>query len=258
MGKPQRSQRTQRREGNREDREHFCNGLGLQATDHFPSKQVWIRAWSQPTPMARSKTPPRPLREAFRMGKPQRSQRTQRRGGNREDREHFCNGLGLQATDHFPSKQVWIRAWPQPTPMARSKTPPRPLRETLWMGKPQRSQRTQRRGGNREDREHFCNGLGQQVTDHFPSKQVWIRAWSQPTPMARSKTSPRPLRETLWMGRSGWESGYLYGRPLPQQKNHAPTSGRGDDPSLDLRAFSIPRARRSKPCRSDQNQVPEL
>ena len=148
------------------------------------------------------------------MGKPQRSQRTQRRGGNREDREHFCNGLGLQATDHFPSKQVWIRAWPQPTPMARSKTPPRPLREAFRMGKPQRSQRTQRRGGNREDREHFCNGLGQQATDHFPSKQVRIRAWPQPTPMARSKTPPRPLREALRMemGRSGWESGNLFGR----------------------------------------------
>ncbi|HCF94140.1 MAG TPA: hypothetical protein DEW46_03690, partial [Verrucomicrobia bacterium] len=58
--------------GDREDKESaFCDCLGLRATNNpkIPSqKKVWIRAWALPTLVARSKTPPRPLREAFRMG----------------------------------------------------------------------------------------------------------------------------------------------------------------------------------------------
>ena len=56
----------------------FSDGLGLgqQATDTHPSQNKgWIRAWTQPTPTARSKTPPRPLREAFRMGSISRESR---------------------------------------------------------------------------------------------------------------------------------------------------------------------------------------
>ena len=42
------------------------------------------------------------------------------------------------------------------------------------------------------------------------------RAWTLPTPMARSKPPPRPLREALRgrMEMPGWESGYPFGRPL--------------------------------------------
>ena len=41
-------------------------------------------------------------------------------------------------------------------------------------------------------------------------------AWNLPTPIGRSKTPPRPLREALRirMEKPGEESGYLFGRPL--------------------------------------------
>jgi len=43
----------------------------------------------------------------------------------------------------------------------------------------------------------------------------WTTALGLPTNMACSKTPPRPLREAfrMGMGRAGWESGYLFGRP---------------------------------------------
>jgi|LFRM01.1.fsa_nt_gb hypothetical protein len=49
----------------------------------------------------------------------------------------------------------------------------------------------------------------------FP-KNVGGRAWNLPNPIGRSKTPPRPLREVfrIRMGKSGWESGYLFGQPL--------------------------------------------
>jgi hypothetical protein len=57
------------------------------------------------------------------------------------------------------------------------------------------------------------NGMSQNST-----KKVGVRALTLPTPMGRSKTPPRPLREALQirvgMERSGWESSYLFGRPL--------------------------------------------
>ena len=56
-----------------------------------------------------------------------------------------------------------------------------------------------------------------------------IRASTQPTPVARSKTPLRPLREALRirMERSGWESAYLFGRPLAICLPHTP-KGKGD------------------------------
>ncbi len=187
----------------------------------FPSKQVWIRALVPTHPHGQVENATASSAGGSPDGDGEDSRRgaeARRRGGNREDREHFCNGLGQQATDHFPSKQVWIRAWPQPTPMARSKTPPRPLREALRMGMGRTRAEAQRRGGgNREDQDRICFLQRPWTAGNGPpSKQVWIRAWPQPTPMARSKTPPRPLREALrmgmGMGRSGWESGNLFGR----------------------------------------------
>ena len=45
----------------------------------------------------------------------------------------------------------------------------------------------------------FCNYLGLQKMDfsNILPKKVWIRALALRPPMAKSKTSPRPLRETL-------------------------------------------------------------
>lgn len=54
-------------------------------------------------------------------------------------RSTFCNCLEQQATAP-PSRKVWIRAWLPATPMARSNTPPRPLRETSGHEQAKRSQ----------------------------------------------------------------------------------------------------------------------
>ena len=59
----------------------------------------------------------------------------------------------------------------------------------------------------------FSNGLGLQKTGFLKilPQNAWIMALIRPTPMAKSKTPPRPLREALRIRkrRSGWESGYL-------------------------------------------------
>jgi hypothetical protein len=65
----------------------------------------------------------------------------------------------------------------------------------------------------------FGRPLARSAETDYPKKfpkKVWIRAWTLPTPMARSKPPPRPLREALRgrMEMPGWESGYPFGRPL--------------------------------------------
>jgi hypothetical protein len=89
--------------GDREDKESaFCDCLGLRATNNpkIPSqKKVWIRAWALPTLVARSKTPPRPLRETLRIRMGRTRAEAQR--GDREDKESaFCDCLGLRATNN--------------------------------------------------------------------------------------------------------------------------------------------------------------
>ncbi len=62
----------------------------------------------------------------------------------------------------------------------------------------------------------------------FP-KKVSRRAGNLPTPIGRSKTPPRPLREALRirMGKPGWESGYLFGRPLADGQGGTSCPGYG-------------------------------
>jgi hypothetical protein len=48
---------------------------------------------------------------------------------------NLLSATALDSRQRIPTlKHVWIRVWTQPTPMARSKTPPRPLRESSSSG----------------------------------------------------------------------------------------------------------------------------
>ena len=95
-----------------------------------------------------------------------------------------------------------------------------------WGGLRQSSQRAQRcigRGRCTYTGAVFSNCLGllENGTFKISPKKVGVRALTLPTPKARSKTPPRPLRplrETLRirMGKPGWESGYLFEFVLPQ------------------------------------------
>ena len=81
---------------------------------------------------------------------------------------------------------------------------------------------TGRRGNAGPSNQLFATALDsrQQITPKTPSEKVGIRAWTLPTPMARSKTPPRPLREALRMGRTRAEA------------------QRGDGDRVGMRAFS--------------------
>ena len=112
--------------------------------------------------------------------------------------------------------------------MKRVKQPPsQRLSEKVsgsgWGGLPQRAQRAQRIIGWGECSyigAVWCNCCGLKKGDFsiILPQNAWIKVLTLPTPMAKSKTPPRPLREDLRirMGRSGREGGKLFGRPLPR------------------------------------------